>query len=495
MSTITQNMNAQDRAKVVQFALQNDPMRMGEGAFVGLCTQNNVKIIRGGTGFAVKAVTASSLVNSFLQNLTYGEVISNSDTRLCDQFYSHAQAVISNQGSKDIVLYLPDPVAAHFAMGANKSVGLGGAEHELGHILCDRANKMPQRGFFEKVLPTIRKFVNSFDFNANPSLRYESFRDYTSSASEFANLFADIRLENMMSVMYPPTKQRFVDIQKCIFALEDPALHEATSLNILIVMMRDLGKNHKSPELDARIKFYKKVFPTEFKLVNNKLIHLVKMNQVQSEDIDGTLHFPIVATWEFITEMKELAKKPPKLEEGDDEGDDEGEEEGDGKGKDGKGEKDDKEKGDKGKGDAEGESEEGEDGDGKGEQEGDDDKDGKDDDGKDGKGEKEDKDGKDKDDQASSDESKENKPTDTPKAEEKVKKNATHSSGADMIKSIQNDFDRGNFDADTLDKLQEKAEEEIKKLDQASGSSTYIPNGHKVIYHDRNRMKSHGLGH
>lgn len=479
MSTLTQNISAQDRAKIVQFALQNDPMRMGEGAFVGLCTQNNVKIIRGGTGFAVKAVTASSLVNLFLANKTLGEIHSQSDRDLCDEFYNHAQSVINTQGKQDIVLYLPDPVAAHFAMGANKSVGLGGAEHELGHILCDRANKMPQRGFFEKVLPSIRKFVNSFDLNANPGFRYNSFRHYTASAGKFSNLFADIRLENMMPIMYPPTKQRFVDTQKCIFALEDPNLHEGSSLDILIVMMRDIGKNHKSAELDARIKFYKKTFPTEYKLVMTKFSPLVKMNQVQSDDIDGTLHTPIVATWEFITAMKDLAKSPPEIEEPGDEPGEPGDEKakGNGKGKDGKGEKDDKNKGDKGEGDAEG--------DGEG-------KDGKDDkEGKDGKEGKEGKDGKD-DKEYVSEESKETDPSKDTKNEEKVKKNATHSSGADMIKSIQNDFDRGNFDADSLDKFQEKAQKEIEKLDRASGTSTYIPNGHKVIYHDRSRMVNGG---
>lgn len=475
MSTLTQNISAQDRAKIVQFALQNDPMRMGEGAFVGLCTQNNVKIVRGGTGFAVKAVTASSLVNNFLQNKTLGEILAKSDRDLCDEFYTHAQSLVNNHSKQDIVLYLPDPIAAHFAMGANKSVGLGGAEHELGHILCDRANKMPQRGFFEKVLPSIRKFVNSFDFNADPNLRYDSFRSYTASAGKFSNLFADIRLENMMPIMYPPTKQRFVDTQKCIFALEDTNLHEASSLDILIVMMRDIGKNHKSAELDARIKFYKKTFPTEYKLVMTKFLPLVKMNQIQSDDIDGTLHTPIVATWEFITAMKELAKNPPEIEEPGDEPGEPGDEKtkGNGKGKDGKGEKDDENKGDEGEGDAEGEGE-GKEGEGK--------------DGKDGKDSKDGKDGKD----GESEESKETDPSSDPKKEEKVKKNATHSSGADMIKSIQDDFNRGNFDADSLDKLQEKAQKEIEKLDRASGSSTYIPNGHKVIYHDRSRMVNGG---
>ncbi len=486
MSTLTQNMSAQDRAKIVQFALQNDPMRMGEGAFVGLCTQNNVKIIRGGTGFAVKAVTASSLVNTFLQNYTLGEIDAKSDANLCNEFYTHAQSLVNSQANKDIVLYLPDPVAAYFAMGANKSVGLGGAEHELGHILCDRANKMPHRGFFEKVLPSIRKFVKSFDLNANPQLRYESFRHYTSSASNFANLFADIRLENMMSIMYPPTKQRFVDTQKCIFALEDPNLHEASSLDILIVMMRDIGKNHKSAELDARIKFYKKTFPTEYKLVMTKFLPLVKMNQIQSDDIDGTLHTPIVATWEFITEMKELAKKPPELEPEDGE-------DGDGEGKNGKGEKDDEEKGDKGKGDAEGESDEGEDGgegkdgneseDGKGSEDGDDSDDGKDGD--------DDKDGE----EGESDKSSETKPSNDPKDKEKKKKNASHSSGADLINSIQKDFENNNFEADSLDKFQEKAKEGIANLDKSCGTKTYIPNGHKVIYHDRNRLQNHGLGY
>ena len=151
MSILTQSLIGQDRAKLMAFAIQNDPMRMGEGAFVGLCTQNNVRIVRGGTGFAVSALTCNSIVAQFIRSNGSYYFINTADSKICQDFDQYAQAQVSQYQNKDIVLYLPDSLAAYFSMGANKSVGLGGAEHELGHILCDRANKMPQRGFFEKV--------------------------------------------------------------------------------------------------------------------------------------------------------------------------------------------------------------------------------------------------------------------------------------------------------------------------------------------------------
>jgi len=328
MSILTQSLIGQDRAKLMAFAIQNDPMRMGEGAFVGLCTQNNVRIVRGGTGFAVSALTCNSIVAQFIRSNGSYYFINTADSKICQDFDQYAQAQVSQYQNKDIVLYLPDSLAAYFSMGANKSVGLGGAEHELGHILCDKANKMTPPNFFKHFIPAIRKFAQSLD--AHDNLSY-----YMNSLSKFSNLFADIRLENMMPVMYPPTKQRFVDTQKCIFALEDVGLDQADPLSIIIVMMRDIGKNHVSPELTKRLKFYKTTFPQEWSLVQQKFMPLVLQNQCKTDDIDGTLHFPMLSAIEFLIEMKDMAKNPPELKEepGDEPGDDSKPGKGKGKGK------------------------------------------------------------------------------------------------------------------------------------------------------------------
>jgi hypothetical protein len=56
-----------------------------------------------------------------------------------------------------------------------------------------------------------------------------------------------------------------------------------------------------------------------------------------------------------------------------------------------------------------------------------------------------------------------------------------------LIDDIQKGIDSGDYSTDTLDKLQEKAEEVIKELNQLSGSDTYIPNGNKVVYIDRKK--------
>ncbi len=466
-----------DRSKIVAFALQNDPMRMGEGAFIGLCTQNNVKVVRGGTGFAVRATTCNSLVMSFLKNKRFEYFLKTSDSQIVDDYTRHAQNEISKveNAKEDIVLYLPDPVAALFSMGANKSVGLGGAEHELGHILCDKANKMTPKGFFEPIVKSLKKLVNSFDYVQNPNLKNSYFDQYIQQLAKFSNLFADIRLENMMPIMYPPTKQRFVDVQKCILELENEGLDKADSLNIIIVMMRDIGKNHVAPILDERFKFYKTKFKTEWDLVQDTLMPLVRMNQINSDDIDGTLHCPMVAAIELLIELKTLVdeqQQEPPQQPGDDKTQcppqGPGGNQGNGQGTNGEGEEDDEEeKGEEGDGDADDEKEED-----------DEEKKGKGKDGKDGKDDDEDDDGKGK---GKDDNKKNDKMKELDEKSDKTS-NGQSRSKKDLVESIKQKLDQGDFSTDTLDKLQEKAEKEINKMDRSLGTKTYIPNGHKVVY-------------
>jgi len=458
-----------DRAKIMAFALQNDPMRMGEGAFIGLCTQNNVRVVRGGTGFAVKALTCNGIVLGFLNKMSNYDLNSSNDAQLCQLFDAFASNEVARHQREDIVLYLPDALAAHFSMGANKSVGLGGAEHELGHILCDKANKMTPLNWFKHFIKELRTLASKLE----PT---EELRYFTQTLGKFANLFADIRLENMMPVMYPPTKQRFVDTQKCIFTLEDQGLDQADSLSILLVMMRDLGKNHTSQELTDRLEFYKNNFPKEWNLVNQKFMDMIKQNQCQTDDIDGTLHFPMLSAIQFLIEVKDLIKNPPPEEGGDKDDEDEDEDDkdnptkqpkdkkdkkdnkGNPKGKDKNGTPPDEDGGDKGKGTSKTDS-------------------------------KTESDSKSDSESESESESDSESKSETDKNEDKKpkesKKPSQSKSNKDLIEQIQRKLESGDYNTDTLDVLQEKAEKEIRKLDIASGSKTYIPNGNKVVYVDR----------
>ncbi len=475
MSTLQQDKDL--RSVLLQKAMQQDPMRMGEGAFVGLCESNNVKIVRGGVGFAVKAYTVNSLLFSFLNNKPFNHILNEYQYgNLERNFYDYCNANLNNTANEPIVLYLPDALSAHLSMGANKSVGLGGAEHELGHIICDKANKMPPLDYFKKVMPSVIDFIKSFN-GANGYIN-----QYIQSASKFCNVFADVRLERMMPVMYPPTKQRFVDVQKCIFEMENDSIDQMSPLDALIFMIRDIGKNHACQELTDRLAYYERNFPQEWEMVQKEFMDLIKMNQCDTTDIDGTLHFPMVATWKFFLKVKELEEKetknppPPKPQKGDGNPEDPCNGGGGGKQEDkdkDKGEN--KDKGDKDKGD-------------KDKTKGDGGDDGEDEEDNDDEGSEK----KDNSEKNNDDDDIEESRSDEQKKKEPKERSSTKTTSKDLIESIKKKIDSGDFNADTLDALAKKAEEEIQKLNQQSNNETYICNGHSVVYVPRSRVKQSG---
>lgn len=475
MSTLQQDKDL--RSVLLQKAMQQDPMRMGEGAFVGLCESNNVKIVRGGVGFAVKAYTVNSLLFSFLNNKPFNHILNEYQLGSLERnFYDYCNANLNSTANEPIVLYLPDALSAHLSMGANKSVGLGGAEHELGHIICDKANKMPPLDYFKKVMPSVIDFIKSFN-GANTYIN-----QYIQSASKFCNVFADVRLERMMPVMYPPTKQRFVDVQKCIFEMENDSIHQMSPLDALIFMIRDIGKNHACQELTDRLAYYERNFPQEWEMVQKEFMDLIKMNQCDTTDIDGTLHFPMVATWKFFLKVKELEEKetknppPPKPQKGDGNPEDPCNGGGGGKQEDkdkDKGENKDKDK-DKGKD--------------KDKTKGDGGDDGEDEEDNDDEGSEK----KDNSEKNNDDDDIEESRSDEQKKKEPKERSSTKTTSKDLIESIKRKIDSGDFNADTLDALAKKAEEEIQKLNQQSNNETYICNGHSVVYVPRSRVKQSG---
>lgn len=469
MSTVQTDM----RALLLQKAMHQDPMRMGEGAFVGLCESNNVKIVRGGVGFAVKAFTVNTLIFNFLKGRTFHYILNDyQNGRLESEFEAYARATVQSIENDPIVLYLPDALSAHLSMGANKSVGLGGAEHELGHILCDKANKIPPSSYFKKVMPSIIDFIKSFNSN-------DYMNQYINSAAKFCNVFADVRLERMMPIMYPPTKHRFVDVQKCIFEMENEAIDQMSPLDALIFMIRDIGKNHVSQELTDRLAYYEKNFPQEWEMVHKEFMDLIKMNQCDTDDIDGTLHFPMVATWKFFLKVKHLQEQEDKKQQ-QQKGNGNPEEPCNGGG------------GDKAQGQGNGNQDKSEENKDKGNEEKKDKSKGNGNGEDDGEDENEGSEGKEgeKDSEKDSEDEIEDGRSDQPKKSQPKERSSTKTSTKDLIEAIKRKLDSGDFNADTLDALAKKAEQEIQKLNQQTKNETYICNGHSVVYVPRNKVQN-----
>ena len=179
-----------------------DVLDVAMGSFQGMAgaeIKNKVKVVRDGKTFAV------STVFPYL-----------SLTRFISRGQDFKQMVNSMQSlerdlAKEILVILPSPQASQLS-GLTRVSALGGAEHELGHILIDMGGSY---------LPTENELkAKGIDtllakFQAHP--KHDILKPYL---HEWVNVLADVRLERFMGAIYEPTRSRFHAIQTWVHELE-----------------------------------------------------------------------------------------------------------------------------------------------------------------------------------------------------------------------------------------------------------------------------------
>jgi hypothetical protein len=118
--------------------------------------------------------------------------------------------------------------------------------------------------------------------------------------NRWVNICMDIRIEHLLKLQYATSKNRLESLQSYIFQIEDVYLSESKFGTIIGLIIRDLGKNHQTPSLNARIQFYQSKFPYAFHLAQ-KMAHFISPLQLQSLKIEESLHLPLLQSIEMIS--------------------------------------------------------------------------------------------------------------------------------------------------------------------------------------------------
>ena len=338
-----------DTYMVKNFYNNADVLDVAVGSFsgmAGLDLKNKVQVERQGTTFAVSTVFPYLSLTRFLSK---GMGFSECVNRLQG---------LSPELSKPIKVILPSSQASQLS-GLTRVSALGGAEHELGHIIIDMGGTyLPN----ESELKTRGVKAVIEQFQSHP--KHDVLKTVLHT---WVNVLADVRLERFMGAIYEPTRSRFHAVQTWVHDLESQG-RSSGKFDLggaIMCIVRDLGKGWTNPIQQAVLKEYQTLYPQAWQLAQTtKAIwsKVIPSASATESDVASSVHLPLVVAMQLLMALADVIEKQEQQkgdgQSGDDDddsqggdddsqGDDQG---GDKKGKDGQGGDDDKGKG-KGQGD------------------------------------------------------------------------------------------------------------------------------------------------
>jgi len=287
----------------MSFYDNKDPLDVAVGSFAGMAgadIKNKVRVARDGVTFAVVAVFPYlSLTRFIAKGCDFSAVVSGLEQLKPDL-------------AKPIDVILPSLQASKLS-GLTRVSALGGAEHELGHILIDmggsylpNASELKARG----VDTMLAKFRAHKDFDK-----------LKTALHKWVNVLADVRLERFMGVLYEPTRSRFHAIQTWVHDLEKEG-REGGALQAggsLMCIIRDLGKGWANPLQQEVVKQYQALYPQSWEMVEKtKAIwsKVIPKPDCKEEDIRDTVHLPLVVAMELLMELADLIEEEPPAGKG-----------------------------------------------------------------------------------------------------------------------------------------------------------------------------------
>lgn len=321
----------------MSFYDRQDVLDVALGSFQGMAGQeikNKVKVAREGKTFAVMAVFPYlSLTRFIVAGADFNKMVADMD-KLKDDL------------SKPIEVILPSPQASKLS-GLTRVSALGGAEHELGHILIDMGGSY---------LPSSHELrARGVEDTLNRFRSHAQFEKIKQCLHTWVNVLADVRLERFMGSLYEPTISRFHAIQSWVHTLEQEG-RESGQMGLggsIMCIIRDLGKGWGNPDQRQVLASYKAIYPQSWELVmQTKSIweKVIPKAGVDEDEIAKSVHLPLIVAMELLMSLADHIEIPPKKEgkgkgkgkpsdkpsDEKDEGDDEGEGEGEGEGNDDK---------------------------------------------------------------------------------------------------------------------------------------------------------------
>jgi hypothetical protein len=289
-----------------------DTLDMGRGAFQALCDTKNVEIVRSGTTFGVGAFFPVLSLSHMVSRFYY----SQNDLKNCDlsQTFENYHANIKRMsGGNKVKLILPS-VEASQIVSIDRAVGLGGGSHEVGHIICDMAGSPLTGETAQKIIPVFKDFTEK-KFNLFKVLGL------------WANVCADIRLEKMMSKLYPESAVRFHTIQEWVWNDLEAKSRLSGDMgknpaNAIALMIRDLGKDHKSKSQARVFNEYATLYPRLWECalsvkdlwkqlqVSIKEYTTFKKKTDLDKEILKTVHLPLTIAMQILMTLELPADKP-----------------------------------------------------------------------------------------------------------------------------------------------------------------------------------------
>jgi len=301
-------------------AIQNklykvDTLDMGRGAFQALCDSKGVDVVRSGTTFAVSAFFPVLSLSHMVDRWSHFSKDNLLNCNLESVFKDYQDWTKRRQGGSKVKLILPS-VEASQIVSIDRAIGLGGGSHEVGHIICDMAGKDLNPSVAQKIIPIYKEFVEK---------KYNLFK----VLGMWSNVCADIRLEKMMSKLYPESSVRFHSIQEWIWNdLESKARLSGqmaqNPANCIAMMIRDLGKDHKSKSQQRVFNEYATLYPNLWQValsvkplweqlqVNIKEYTTFKKKADIDIEIEKTVHLPLTIAMQILMalEMPKQDKNP-----------------------------------------------------------------------------------------------------------------------------------------------------------------------------------------
>ena len=281
------------------FYQNSDVLDVAMGSFSGMAgadIKNKVKVSRQDKTFAVKAIFPYLSLTRFVsRGQPFQQVVSELKS-------------LERELNKPIEVILPSPQASQLS-GLSRVSALGGAEHELGHILIDMGGSyLPSES--ELRAKGFDKLLTKFQSHPKHDILKENLHRWT-------NVLADVRLERFMGVLYEPTRSRFHAIQTWVHDLEKDG-RESGQMGLggsVMCIIRDLGKGWNNPMQQTVLKDYQKLYPQSWELATQtKPIwsKVLPTDTCTEQDIKASVHLPLFCALELVMALADIMEKQPK---------------------------------------------------------------------------------------------------------------------------------------------------------------------------------------
>lgn len=284
--------------KAMSFYDNKDPLDVAVGSFSGMAgvdIKNKVRVNREGVTFAViSTFPYLSLTRSIAKGCDFQGLVREKEALL-------------KEVDKPIDVILPSIQASKLS-GLTKVSALGGAEHELGHILIDMGNTyIPSESELK---------ARGVDVMLKQFKAHKDYDKLKPALHKWVNVLADVRLERFMGVLYEPTKSRFHAVQSWVHGLEEEGRKagELKAGGSIMCIIRDLGKGWANPEQREVLEQYKTIYAQSWELADKTKgiwSKVIPKPDCTEEDIKASVHTPLVVAMELLMAIADLIEKEP----------------------------------------------------------------------------------------------------------------------------------------------------------------------------------------